>query len=156
MHFVRCVMRVDHLLPNLLSQRQEVLADLIEAGGHVAVVFLWCRDGGCWCGRIHGVWGYPHPLCHLPHLVDAALGETQPNRAEVEHPNVGVLVISVLIRRCCSSLRRLAAARGCLAVSRRLRLPVLRGREEPKDSRGSVGGRLLPIPRDRAPARWAY
>ncbi len=46
----------------------------------------------------------------------------------------------------------LAAARGCLTVGRRLRLLVLTREAQPKDPRGAVGARLLPVPGHRAPA----
>jgi hypothetical protein len=75
LYLVCCVMRVDHLLPNLLAQRQELPTKLIEARVRAHVVFLRCRYGRCWYRRVHGVRGRSHPLRHFPDLVGSALSK---------------------------------------------------------------------------------
>ena len=153
--FMCRIVYVDHVLPDLIPEREELSAKLVEAESCLVVVFLWGRDRGRRCGRVDGISGCLHPLCHVPKLLDSALSETHPQGSEVEHPNVAVLVVALIAR--CPSLRMLAASRGCLTVSRGLRLLVLAGRKaQPQDhTPGAVRGRLLSVPGHRAPASGA-
>jgi hypothetical protein len=154
LNFVCRVVHVDHLLSNLLSERHKLPAELFQAGICINDVFLRCCDCGCWwCRLVPGVHRGPQPLCHLSDLVDSALSEAQPKGPEVEHPNVPVLVISLIVH--CSSLGGLAAARSRLAVRRRLRLAVLPCRKaeaQSEDDCRAVASWRLPVPGNRSPA----
>jgi hypothetical protein len=69
-------MDIDHFLPHLIPERDQLPAKLIEAEWCVGNIFLGCRDRGRWRNGVHGIRRQLHPLCHVPKFVDAALGES--------------------------------------------------------------------------------